>query len=230
MTGRANAILAAVMAALLLSSCAYTAGVTGTPAGADPDQELPIVWRAIATDADRRRISRLRRSFREGLADATANGHANDVAAEGVLLRPDAGLAGPRPPAGYYRCRFVKLGSRGSVPLFFAAYPWFRCRIDDRGETMRFTKLGGPQRPIGTFYPENRLRMIFLGVLVLGDETRAHVYGRDAGRDTAGALERIGDARWRIVLPWPRFESLVDVIELVPVPEDARARPPGNAL
>ncbi|WP_299322676.1 DUF4893 domain-containing protein [Parasphingopyxis sp.] len=216
MTGRVHAILAAITAALLTASCAYTTGVTGTPAGANPDQELPTIWRSIATDDDRQRISNVRRSFREGVADAAAGGHAHEVAQEGILLQPDAGRADPRPPAGYYRCRFVKLGSQGSVPLSFVAYPWFRCRIDDQGETLRFVKLTGSQRPSGTFYPDNRLRMIFLGVLVLGDETRAHVYGRDTTRDMAGILERIGDARWRIVLPYPRFESLVDVIELVP--------------
>ncbi|MEO1167165.1 MAG: DUF4893 domain-containing protein [Pseudomonadota bacterium] len=216
MTGRATTIISAITAALLTASCAYTTGVTGTPAGANPDQQLPTIWQSIATQDDRRRISRVRRSFREGVADASAGGHAHEVASEGVLLRPDAGLADPRPPAGYYRCRFVKLGSQGSVPLSFVAYPWFRCRIDDQGDTLRFVKLTGSQRPSGTFYPENRLRMIFLGVLVLGDESRAHVYGRDANRDMAGVLERIGDARWRLVLPYPRFESLVDVIELVP--------------
>ena len=150
------------------------------------------------------------------MADAAASGHSNEVAAAGVLLQPDGGLADPRPPAGYYRCRFIKLGAQGSVPLSYVAYPWFRCQIEDQGDTLRFTKLTGSQRPLGTFYPENRLRMIFLGVLVLGDESRGHVYGRDASRDMAGTLERIGDARWRIVLPYPRFESLVDIIELVP--------------
>ena len=167
MTGRANTILTAISAAVLLSSCAYTDGVTGTPAGANPNQELPTFWQSIATQADRDRISHWRRSFRNGVADAAAGGHAHEVAAEGVLLQPDAGLADPRPPAGDYRCRFIKLGSQGSVPLSFVAYPWFQCRIQDQGETLRFTKLTGSQRPSGTFYPENRLRMIFLGVLEL---------------------------------------------------------------
>jgi hypothetical protein len=31
-----------------------------------------------------------------------------------------------------------------------------------------------------------------------------------------GAVERIGPARWRIALPRPRFESTLDLIELVP--------------
>ena len=41
-------------------------------------------------------------------------------------------------------------------------------------------------------------------------------YGSDRMRDMAGLVERIGDNRWRLVLPAPAYESLVDVIELVP--------------
>jgi len=33
----------------------------------------------------------------------------------------------------------------------------------------------------------------------------------------AGYVERVGERRWRMVLPRPTFESIVDVIELVPV-------------
>jgi hypothetical protein len=31
-------------------------------------------------------------------------------------------------------------------------------------------------------------------------------------------LERIGEARWRLVSPWPQSESNLDLIELVPAP------------
>ena len=31
-----------------------------------------------------------------------------------------------------------------------------------------------------------------------------------------GYVERIGAKRWRVVFPRPRFESIVDVMELVP--------------
>ena len=55
MTGRAKAIISAITAALLLASCAYTTGVTGTEAGANPNQELPTFWRSIATLDDRSR-------------------------------------------------------------------------------------------------------------------------------------------------------------------------------
>lgn len=209
-------VLAALAVPLLATGCAYTTGVTGVPAGSNPEQALPTAWNSIATANDRQRISRWRRAFTEAIADAAAAGFATEIAAQDRLLEPDAGLANPRPPAGYYSCRFLKLGSQGSVPLSYVAYQPFRCRITDHGETMRFEKLTGSQRPSGTFYPDSRLRMIFLGVLELGDETRAHVYGRDETRDMAGVLERVGENRWRIVFPYPRFESITDVMELIP--------------
>jgi hypothetical protein len=41
-------------------------------------------------------------------------------------------------------------------------------------------------------------------------------YRQDDQRDIAAYLERIGPNRWRLVMPKPRFESQLDVMELVP--------------
>jgi uncharacterized protein DUF4893 len=95
-------------------------------------------------------------------------------------------------------------------------YPPFDCRIRSTGGRTRFAKLTGSQRPIGRLLPYLPDRMVFLGTLQLGDETRALEYGRDQDRDMVGILERIGDRRWRLVFPYPHFESTVDVLELVP--------------
>ena len=45
---------------------------------------------------------------------------------------------------------------------------------------------------------------------------------RDKKRDMAGYVERIGPVRWRLVMPAPHFESLLDVIELTPLPGGMR--------
>jgi hypothetical protein len=58
--------------------------------------------------------------------------------------------------------------------------------------------------------------------LVLGDESRALQYGRDTERDVAGFVERIGPNRWRLIMPRPHFESIMDVMELVPVQQQVR--------
>ena len=71
-------------------------------------------------------------------------------------------------------------------------------------------------RPIGMIFAYDRLRLVFLGTLVLGDETQAYQYGRDEDRDLAAWVERIGDNRWRMLFPYPHYESTLDVIELTP--------------
>ena len=72
------------------------------------------------------------------------------------------------------------------------------------------------QRQVGSIFQGDSLREVFLGTLVLGDETRAFQYGRDTQRDIAGYVERIGPNRWRLIMPQPHFESQMDVMELVP--------------
>jgi hypothetical protein len=174
-------------------------------------------WRAVATSADREKLRDWRSAFVDGLAEARASGHAAEVAAEGVLLEPDAALGGGPIPNGDYRCRVIKLGTQSPGMLAYVAYPAFSCRIAQRGNGQSFAKLTGSQRPVGRIFPGDALRQIFLGTMMLGDEVRAMQYGNDPDRDVAAFVERIGPARWRMVIPRPAFESRTDVIELVPV-------------
>lgn len=183
------------------------------PALAQPGAE----WRRMATEADRERIREIRDAWDEALASARASGHGGEVAREGALLSPDGALDRPAPPAGDYDCRTVKVGAAQQSLLGFVAYPPFRCRIRAEDGRLSFTKLTGSQRPIGRFFADRDERMVFLGTIQLGDERRSYQYGVDRDRDMIGALERIGPRRWRIVFPYPRFESLLDVIELTPV-------------
>lgn len=172
-------------------------------------------WRTVATDYDRGRLRDWRSSFSRGLAEARAAGHAAAITSEGALLLPDAALGGTI-PNGDYHCRVIKLGSRSAGLLPYLSYPSFSCRIAQSGRLQAFTKLSGSQRQVGYIFPNDQLRQVFLGTLVLGDEQRAIPYGADSDRDLAGFVERIGPARWRLILPAPRFESLIDVVELVP--------------
>ncbi len=175
-------------------------------------------WRGIATPADRDRMCDWRKAWIAALARADSSGHGADVRAEGVLLQPDAALAGPTPPAGDYRCRIVKLGGKAPGMLDFVTYPAFTCRVAVEGDVLGLAKLDGSQRPVGLLFPSDPQRMVFLGTMMLSDERTAQQYGRDPERDMAGVVERIGPARWRLVLPYPRWESLLDVVELTPAP------------
>lgn len=191
------------LASLTIAGCATT---RATP----PAQS----WQQAATVADRARLRDWRTAFARALEQARTGGHAADIAREGLLLNPDAALGGPI-PNGTYRCRVIKVGAKGEGLLNFIAYPAFRCRIE-QGKAQRFTKLTGSQRQVGLIYSADQLRQVFLGTMVLGDETQAYRYGTDPERDLAGWVERIGERRWRIIFPYPHYESTLDVVELIP--------------
>ena len=200
----------AAAALLTLAACNVLTGpreIIGSPTSE---------WRIAATGADRQRLRDWRSSFVEALAKARAGGHGAAIATEGVLLDPDAAIGGAPIPNGDYRCRVIKLGAKQPGLLDYVSYPAFNCRIRQDRQLQGFAKMSGSQRPVGVIFPGDAIRQIFLGTLVLGDEKRAMQYGRDPDRDLAAFVERIGPARWRMVLPRPAFESTLDVIELIP--------------
>jgi hypothetical protein len=178
---------------------------------------IPTDWRKVATDADRSRLRRWRDAWMEALPRARA-AQPDAVARLGALLDPDRALDHAVPAGGDYQCRVFKLGGRGARTGGFVAYPAFTCRVDDEGAIAAFYKADGSQRPVGLIFRESDGRGVFLGTLVLGDETMPIDYGRDRMRDMAGIVERVEPQRWRISFPWPHFESTLDVIELVPAP------------
>ena len=202
----------ALLAALLpLAACAAVPRLHDAPVASSTE------WRDVATSSDRARLRDWRTAFTRALDQARKAGHAADIAKEGRLLEPDAAL-GPVPiPNGNYKCRVIKVGAKSEGLLDYIAYPAFDCRIEQQGALQSFTKLTGSQRHVGLIFADSPLRQVFLGTLVLGDETRALRYSRDRERDLIGIVERVGPGRWRIAFPRPHFESLLDVIELTPV-------------
>ncbi|MEO5973513.1 MAG: DUF4893 domain-containing protein [Sphingomicrobium sp.] len=175
-------------------------------------------WRRIATANDRGRLRDWRTAFTKALGLAKKAGHAADIAREGKLLEPDAAL-GPVPiPNGTYKCRVIKVGAKAEGLLDYIAYAAFDCRVQPEGQLQSLTKLTGSQRHVGLLFSADPRRQVFLGTLVLGDELRAMHYGRDPDRDLAGWVERVGERRWRLILPYPHYESNLDVIELIPAP------------
>lgn len=213
-----------------LSLLLLAAGCAAQPAG--PAAAVPEVtsWRSLATPDDRKRLRDWRSAWIAALAKAKAASPA-DVAGEGPLLDPDTPpLDAVTPPPGDYRCRVLKLGSVEAGMPGYVAYPAFTCRIgagagaggaagpSGQGDAgaIDFIKATGSQRPVGRLFPDTPRRMVFLGTMQLGDEQGTLRYGHDLTRDMAGIVQRIGERRWRLVLPSPHFESLTDVIELVP--------------
>jgi hypothetical protein len=179
-------------------------------------------WRDIITSDDRSRLRDWRKSFVEALDAARKSGHSAEITREGPLLAPDAAMPGAAIPNGTYRCRTIKLGAKDTGLLDYVAYGAFTCRIRSTGRLQGFKKLNGSQRLVGVIFPNDAMRQVLLGTLVLGDEPRALQYSQDETRDVAAFVERIGPNRWRLVMPQPHFESRLDIMELVPLSDGVR--------
>lgn len=210
-----RAAFAATLSLSTLAACATT-----PPPPPPPVADAPVLndWRRFVTVADRDRYERLDAAWTLALEQARRQQGSGDLRGTGELIDPAAARPGVTPPVGDYRCRTVKLGSQGGDEgLGYVVYGWFRCRIEDTPQGLRFSKLTGSQRPAGLIFPETDRRMILLGSMALASEPTADSYGQRPDRDVIAVVERIGEARWRLVVPWPQAESNLDLIELVPV-------------
>lgn len=204
---------------LACSSCS----VIEQPSG--PIPRWTRAWKEVATQDDLQRLSDWRTSFVAALDAAKKGGHEADITREGALLDPDSALGEPAIPNGMFRCRVIKLGAKpDSGSPVYNAFPHSLCRVRAERELQLFNKFGGSQRYVGVIFPGDQVRQVFLGTLVLGDETRALQYGQDELRDIAGYVERIGPNRWRLIMPKPHFESQFDVMELIPTSAAASPR------
>lgn len=180
-------------------------------------------WRTVASSADASLLGRLDQAWRLGRAEAEDGGFAAQVEALGPLVDPNAAQTGRLQPApGPYRCRTIKLGRhvegqevRGRSPAY-VAYPWFACSVElTPGGDLILTKTTGSQRTRGLLYPDTDRRLVYVGTQAWGDEAAWPAYGAQPARDQVGVLERIGDTRWRLVLPWPKQEAKLELLEIV---------------
>ena len=199
------------------------------PPAADPPASTPAPpaggeqggtadWREVVSVEDAAALGRLDQAWRLARAEAEDKGFADRVEALGPLVDPNAGRAGRlQPPPGTYRCRAIKLGSNGPGGLGYLEYPFFRCTIElTPGGDLILTKTTGSQRTRGRLYPDTDRRLVFVGAQAWGmDETTFPRYGEQRIRDQVGAFERIGANRWRLVIPWPKVDSKLEILELV---------------
>ncbi len=192
-------------ACLLVMACAGVRASAEEPKSAD--------WRKVATPADRARLRNWRTAWVDALAMVRARPDGVRLVGEPILFDPDRALADTTLPVGDYRCRTIKLGAKATETRVFVMQGWVDCAVGREGMSLTFA-IAGTQHAAGHLFDDTDARKIFLGALALGDERRPMRYGRDHTRDMAGVLERIGPKRWRIVLPYPGFESTLDLIEI----------------
>lgn len=200
----------------LLASCQ-------TPSSERPSVSLDEVkaeeWEGIATAEDKARLGRLDQAWAQALAEARKDGAGRQIAAEGDLLKPAASLARAAPPPGSYQCRLIRIGAVGRQARALSVFKPFFCFVGVEGEQLSITKQTGSQRPGGYLWDTaDTKRLIFLGTTAIGDEDVPLPYGQNSARDLAGVFERYGNLRYRLVVPWPRDGSKLNVFEFIPTP------------
>ena len=216
-----------VRRAILMAPTLLVASLLGACDTMNKPRPRPVVevaedpeWRRIASPEDAIRIDRLQGAWQQALQEARAKGFGRAIAAEGDLLRPAGALLRPEPTPGPYRCRTIKLGTQKRGSPAFVAYKPFFCYVEAEGTLLTIVKQTGSERPAGRLYPDSHARRaVFLGTLALGTEDAPLPYGARPARDLVGIMERIAPFRFRMVIPWPRQESKLDVIEMRPVIE-----------
>ncbi|WP_271066066.1 DUF4893 domain-containing protein [Caulobacter sp. NIBR1757] len=201
--------------AAIASAGAAVDAVTTPAAG---EQGGTDQWRKVANAEDQDRIARLDTAWTSALKEADVE-YGAMIDAKGMLLVPRAALPGNlQPGPGTYRCRTIKVGSMDGKGLAYVEYPWFKCSVElTPGGDLILTKTTGSQRTRGLLYPDaaDPNRLIFIGAQAWGmDEKGFPTYGQMPERDQVGVFERIGADRWRLVVPFPKQESKLDVLEL----------------
>jgi hypothetical protein len=157
------------------------------------------------------RLDGLAEARSRGLAQALRSSSAADRAAVAELLAEPPRKLDPATVPGDYRCRTIKLG--GITDL--TAYGWFRCAITAEGDALSIVKLTGSQNFTGTLHPAGD------GLLMVGaghyNRDPANGYGDDPERNIVGCLVSAGVAGGLLLEePYPRFESVHDLIVLEP--------------
>ena len=132
-------------ALLLLSAC----GKGERPAEKAPPPAAIADWRLMVTPSDLARLRDWREAFTRALDKAKASGNGDSIGREGALLMPDAALPGLNLSAGRYRCRVIKIGSKGKLMGDYVVYPPTPCTLTPENEVMGFAKSGGTQRRSG---------------------------------------------------------------------------------
>ena len=215
---------------LLLLLAVAAAGLSGCATARKEPERRPVVlvepprksdtWLRVANAADVDRLRRLDTAWAAALSEARRAGFGDAVIREGALLKPGAALQRPAPTPGSYNCRLVRLGRYTNRTKAFESFKPFFCYVEVEGELLTIVKQTGSERPAGRLWEDDLpTRMVFLGSVALGNEEQPLAYGDNKARDMAGVLERVAPFRWRLVVPWPRAQSKLDVFELTPVAE-----------
>jgi hypothetical protein len=171
-------------------------------------------WRPIASARHLAAIDALAAGWERALAATRAAGLARRVAAEGVLLERGARLARAAPAPGSYRCRYVRLGVKR-----WTASAQAYCFVGvEGGQLSLATELRGLRLGGYLWEVKSGDRLVFLGATVPSGSRTAPAYGDNPAADSAGLVERIGEFRYRLVLPEQAPGTGLVVVDMLAAP------------
>ena len=214
---RRSVILPLVLPLVLtvaLSACRHEP--VCTPAGGAAASPPPPDWHDAVSDPDHVKLRATRDAMIAGVQAARDAGFGARIDADARLFDIDYAQDGAALRPGRYTCRTTTLGSKARGRAAYVEEPARHCAVTAGEVLQHLSVLDGPQRLNGRIYPDTDARTVFLGTIQLGDEASALHYGRDADRDTVGAIQRLGAARWRMVIAQPAWEAIVEVMEITP--------------
>lgn len=217
--GRVYKIRAVFSAVLLIVSATACRNLPANPrpAAASVIVEETEAWRSDATPADVEKIDRLAGLWQGALAEARRAGFARRITVEGPLLDPGAALPRGAPPPGAYQCRAVRIGALAPRGRAFATGRQGFCYVGVEDGQLSLSVEVGVDRAGGYLWEEKEgRRAIFLGASVRPGSRTITAYGEDPARDLVGTVERVGNFRYRLLVPG--YGAKLAIFELKPAP------------
>jgi hypothetical protein len=209
-----RSVMMVLASAAALAACQHKP--VCTPSGGIAAGPPPPDWHDAVSDPDHVKLRATRDAMIAGVQAARDAGFGARIDAAGRLFDIDYSQDGAALKLGRYTCRITTLGSKTAGRSAYVEEPARHCAVTAGEKLQHFNVLDGPQRLNGKIYPDTDARTVFLGTIQLADEASPLHYSRDVDRDTVGAIQRLGPARWRMVIAHPAWESIVEVMEIVP--------------
>ena len=205
---------------LPLAACQTPARDAPPPSKGSVVVEEVEAWRQSVTPAGLAALDALDGRWAAALADARRRGATRTIAAEAPLLDPQAALPRAAPAPGAYRCRLLRVAAPGARIRGLSVSRSAFCFVGVKDDQLSLTTEIAGNRLAGYLEEMKSSRaLVFLGATAGTRGVPAVGYGEDPVRDRVGRFERVGEFRYRLIVPAPAAPELM-VFELVAAPAD----------
>jgi hypothetical protein len=188
---------------------AFTLDYDGSHFMVDDSSAAPA-WMSEALPADIQRLRQLDAHVAMVNSGRFGSDYQADLDDLRALFAQDDSPVQEKDLLGRWRCRSIQVSRLG---IF--SYPYFNCRISQKGGNLFFEKTSGSQRKSGLLFPDDGHSYVFIGASTVNEEPQRH-YKRSESPDlqqynVVGRLVRKGD---RIIAVIPEEGDAYEVYEL----------------